>query len=633
MARFVNLPMIFVVLLTFQQCTFSPNSEYINPIAPPDPLAVTVEVNNPGFADPFYIIEPTTFRFTVDAPKPVIDYVVTIDGNLVAEGNDRNISFFLFPHSLLPGNHTVNLTIRIATQSGSLADKLNAEYHLIEKNFRLINDPTPPPNVTATASYENGYLTVRWNTSSKKNFYYVIKRTYSPYDPLSDTVIRNPSQNVFVDRGYVGGDINYKIAVSGFGFDRHVLGTVSFNDNPVDFVISEGADKTARLSWTNSLIDVTNTNLKIDAGSHNIIMPLTLSNDLVIDTLVLGEQRNYWIDTYRTGYQRQRYRRIIGIESPLLIKPFITQAMMPVQNKLLTLTSKAIYRYALPSLILEDSLLTAGDGDFSGIAISGDGNRAVLLTKNWNLYGFDPLSFETPLTRYGLFIATIPATNGNSPLEKVVLGNLSDNGLVTMVLSKNGGKSQAVFDIVNNVVPWSAPKFIYLNITIPPVISSNGLYLANDYPAKVKADIYKWSGSTFDKIGTTDAGRKYFRLNSSELFNGTYKEYPSYIAQGDVKIYDINTPPAQPDQPLTVLREMHFNSLIGDEYFWELRYDDYTQLFYSRYMENVYSTLRLYDVNSMSYIGSLKAFTYTPYSHEFANGFHFSNRGYIEQQQ
>lgn len=161
----------FVIILLFQRCTFSPHNEYVNPIEPPEPIAVNIEeVNNTSFADPFYIIESTTFKFTVDAAKPVIYYVITIDGNVVAEGNDGNISFFLFPHSLPSGNHLVTLSIRIATQSGSVAEKLGGEYYLIEKSFRLINDPTPPPNVVATASYEDGHLTVRWPATDKKNF-------------------------------------------------------------------------------------------------------------------------------------------------------------------------------------------------------------------------------------------------------------------------------------------------------------------------------------------------------------------------------------------------------------------------------------------------------------------------------
>lgn len=615
----------------FQRCTFSPFNEYVNPIAPPELLTATVEVNNSDFADPYYILLPTTFRFTIEAEKPVIDYIIKIDGTEIAQGTDRNISFFLFPHSIPEGNHLVTISVRIATQSGSLAEILNAEYYLLEKSFRLINDRTPPPNVTATASYENGHLTVRWNKLNQKNFYYVIKRTYSTYDQLNDTIINNPGQDKFIDRGYVGGDITYRITATGFGFEQHVLGSITFLDNPVDFRVSlDTNQKTVRLNWTNSNIDVANTTVKIETDGRNIILPLTSSNELVIDTLTLGEERNYWIETQRTGYSRQKYTRIEGTKHPPSIKPFITQAFLVDQNKLLTLTPKAIYRYALPSFMLEDSLPSSVDGNFYDMAISDDGNQAVIVTDNWSLYGFDPMAFEEPITNHQLFDATIAATFTNAPFEKVDLGNISENGVLTMVLSKSGAQTQIVFNISTQAVLWNGPSFIYLNNMYPPVISPNGLYLANDYPGLETADIYTWSGNSFDKIGTTAQGRKYFRANTSELINGTVKEDIFRISSGELTIYDTNTP-SQPNQPLTTLRSMNFSSTLGDEYFWELRYDDNTHLFYTRHMGNVFSTLRLYDVNSMSFVGSLKAFTYTPYSHEFVNGFHFTNRGYIEQ--
>jgi hypothetical protein len=628
--RFYILSLLIGVTLTFQRCTFEPHKEYVNPIAPPEPLSVTIQVNDPNFADPYYLIETTTFRFTLaDLTKPVIDYVVKIDGNIVSEGTNNDIQFFLYPHSLNEGTHTVNMTIRVATKSGSLAEKLGAEYYLIEKNFRIINDRTLPPAVTPTAAYENGKLVIRWNTLSQKNFYYVIKRTYTPYNPLRDTIIRNTTQNFFIDNGYTGGQIEHKIAVTGFGFERQDLGSVMFNDDPIDFEITRGEGKTVRLVWNNSSIDVQNVELSIETDGRTIKQPLTTSGNVNIDTMVLGEERNYWIKTMRSGYGSQAFTRIKGLKLQQTLKQFKSHAMLVNQSKLLVLTSKAIYRYALPSIVLEDSLLSIDGTNFSAIAVSEDGERAVVLKDNWKLYEFNPMDFQASLNDLGLFAATIDVS-GNGAIQEVKLGNISQNGLLSMVIRKNGNRRQVLFDIHTGLVPWFGDFFQYLNEMYPPVISSDGLYLSNDFPATGKGSIYKWNGTSFIHLATVAAGRKYFRAGNRELINGTIKDGFSSIAEGAVQIYDLTSPPLNNTQSLTLLRSINFPAIENDQYFWETGYDESTGIFYARYMIDATSILKLYNANTMATEGEETPFTFTPYSHVFQNNYHLTNRGFIE---
>lgn len=622
--------LVVVIGFALQCCTFEPDNQYINPLSPPEPLTVSIEVNDRNFTDPFYIIEPTTFTFTLtDLTKPVIDYVVAVDGDTLAGGYDEDIKFFLFPHSLEEGTHTVTLSIRVATQSGSLAEKLGAEYYLIEKSFQLINDRTVPPAVTPTAAYEDGRLTIRWNTINQKNFYYVIKRAYAPYNPLQDSIIRNTAQNVFIDDGFVGGEVTYAIAATGFGFERRDLGTITFKDDPVDFQVSEGEGKTVKLNWNNSRVNVQNTQLYIEMAGRTISVPMTSSGNLLLDTLVLGQEQNYWIKTSKPGYGRQAYTRMRGIKLPQQIKAYTSQAMLVDKNRLLLQTETAIYRYRLPSFELEDSLLYQNNEKFSGFVVSEDGNRAVLTTEHHYLYEFNPMDFDAPLSQLGVFMATAPYTGGTAEINNIVLGNLSQNGLLTMVISKHGS-TQIVYDINNNVVPWYAPPFIYLNAVHPPVVSNDGRYLANDYPASQKGEVYEWNGSAFDQIGRIRPGRKYFRPANNEIISGTIKD-PYQPLPGAVLIYDLATLPADPTQTLPLLRSKEFPDIDHDAYFWETGYDHNTDVFYVRYMENATSILTMYNANTMGLVDKVSAFTYAPYTHQFEGNYHLTNRGYIEQ--
>ena len=267
------------------------------------------------------------------------------------------ISFHLFPNTYPDGYHRVDIRIRVATETGSLAEKLGAEYYLIEKSFAVITDRIPPTlSAPPKLTYENGYLTLRWNAPAKKNFYYEIKRIYQPYYPLPDTLIVNTQQDHFVDYGYVGGDITYKIVVTGYGFHQHEIGSVDlFDQPPVDFTVNIGANRMVTLSWTHAKISTSNTSIIIQSGGEPITIPLQPTGQFVIDTLVLAEDRNYFIETSRAGYHLQANTVIKGVSSIPNLKSFNNFAML-THNKLFDSISGAVYRYSLPALILEDSL-------------------------------------------------------------------------------------------------------------------------------------------------------------------------------------------------------------------------------------------------------------------------------------
>lgn len=628
---------LFYVFIFFSGgCTFSPHNENINPIQPPGPLSYIIEVNHPEFTDPYYLISPTQFQFTLKGvSKRIIGYEVTFnDYPITASENGENIiSFHLFPNTYPDGYHRVDIRIRVATETGSLAEKLGAEYYLIEKSFTVITDRIPPAlSAPPRLTYENGYLTLRWNAPTKKNFYYEIKRIYQPYYPLQDTLIVNTEQDHFIDYGYVGGDITYKIVVTGYGFYQHEIGSVDlFDQPPVDFTLNYDANRVVTLSWTHSKINTNNTSIVIQSGEEPITIPLQQMGQLVIDTLALAEDRNYFIETTRAGYHLQANTVIKGVNSIPNLKAFNNFAMLPQHNKLLIQSPGAVYRYSLPALILEDSLtaLQMGLGDLSSLVVSEDESKAIVVAGAVGLVSFDPLNFSHRAS-YNIYNASIPATGNTNSVHNIVLGNLSNTSLLTLTLTKLNDKWGMVYDLNADVMRWSSAKFIYFSFFRPPVISSNGEYLVYDHPGNPTGQVFIHSDDEFNLLGNVESGRKFFRSNTTELISATPLEsYESY-SQYSFSIFDLNAPPTEPEGAFTKIRSFILPKWQGSEMIWGLSYDPATQVLYTRYMENAFSIIRLYDISNFQLIEKVKAMSYTPYVHVYANNYHLTGRGFIE---
>src|SRR5258706_10534366 len=121
-----------LIFLTCATCTFTPGHKYINPIsAPPSTIQVFVNMNDPNFSDPYALKFPTTFSFTIyGTSHPIIGLELSLDGvPFSALSADQPIQFTIDPYPLADGAHSVKILIKIATESGSLAERLRAAYY------------------------------------------------------------------------------------------------------------------------------------------------------------------------------------------------------------------------------------------------------------------------------------------------------------------------------------------------------------------------------------------------------------------------------------------------------------------------------------------------------------------------
>jgi hypothetical protein len=119
----------------------------------------------------------------------------------------------------LPSRHNI-ITVRqrVKSGTGSLADKVGGEYAEFQSQFVLVHDDnTFVPQITGIA-FEDGTVRVQWNEFTRSDFQYyrIVKlvETVNGYQEFRSFTFNDQLQNSFIDTTYVGGTINYKLAVS-----------------------------------------------------------------------------------------------------------------------------------------------------------------------------------------------------------------------------------------------------------------------------------------------------------------------------------------------------------------------------------------------------------------------------------
>lgn len=633
-----RLGFILVFFLCFS-CTFTPEAEFINNIIPPEPIVFSIEVNSPEFTDPHYLLGATQFNFTLkDLTKPLVGYDVIIDGDSLAATESganlgNNVSFVIYPYNLSEGKHTVTLRLRIATQSNSLAEKLGFEYHLAEPKFDIILDrKIPTLNTPLVADYEFGYLTLRWPSINQQNFKYIIKRIPVSGFGQGDTTFYNPEVNSFIDNAYVGGGVTYKLIASGLGFEQHELGSVYFTTPPMDLNLIQDQNRVVRLFWDNVKINTVNTFLELGYTSGPRF-PLAPSGNEVIDTLLLGEDKNYWITVRRDGNLEQFHRNILRIQSTKNIKEYESFVMMPQNNKLLLNTGLGIYRYALPSLILEDSLMAfeLGFQRISSLVTNAIESKAMVVGDGSSLSGFDPLNFDDRRSAFGFFTAVRKVTGNSDEISHLWLGNLSKNDFLPLLLRQNNKNIALLFNINDGQVYWNSPPTDAPDFRQPPLLSDDEQFLAYDVQNIALGVLLKKTGEAYNQVGFIKKGFKYFESARNELINVTMTDQYGPVSDGAITIYSMSASQVLNGELLPD-RSTILPRTIGDESIKGIYYDQLSSTLYSRYMTGATSYLRLINIDDFNFYGEvISAFTYTGYTHMLSNHYQLTSRGFIEE--
>ena len=557
----LTILLICLAAAIFSQCTFEPDQEFNASIKAPEPIDVTIIINDPGFKDPYYLLEPTRFQFRLkELNNAILSSQVRLNGRLLDSNIfDGAVTFLLDPYQMEVKEHLIEMVIYADTKSGSLANIVGAEYYVIEQSFKLIIDPTPPEFHSFKVGLENGYLTMRWvGPEDQNNFVYKLWRSNSSTWFSSDTTLYDTKTNYFIDPGYVGGDMSFILRGMGFDFSVNIASEYS-RFSPADFTLIKDDEENVKLVWTKSEINTENVILSIFApfsfeGEKSY--PFTDAGEIPIGKL--GFMEGAFVNAYlhRTGYSSQKSGQSLFLDPTPALKQFDEFIMLKNNNKLLIRNEEKVYRYSLEEYVLEDSisLLDLQMSDVLSFISTPDESKAYISDRDGNLVSFDPLNFSLH-QHHDLTSAVSVLNEPNSNLATLTLGNATDDGLITASFWK-GKMYLMLIDLNNGAGLWHSPP----GYSYAPAISNDGKYIAVDIVvpySDYQGWILKKVQGEYQTIGKIDRGDHYFLPGEEQVMSvtrrGEIRENPE---DNYIKVYNLADPPLNSDNYFSNLKEV-----------------------------------------------------------------------------
>lgn len=602
-------------------CVFEPQKEFVSPIKPPEAITVTFELNDPVLKYPYYLLEPTNFHIILhDTSYPLVGSEVTVNGSIIPSSvqSDRDLYFLLDPYQIAYGYHSVLVKFYLNTKSGSLANLAGMENYLVEQEFEIRIDPTPPVFDSFTAEIENGYLTFRWkNQMNHQNYRYIIHRDNGLSLIYPDTIISDPLVNHFIDYGYLGGNLNYNIITRGFHITTGV-GEGSVYHEPADFIITRSPNGQGEMSWTNRRFAGENQELHIKPQyyfNEEKKVPFTPSGKIDLGIISLGHSVDISVDFYSLTNINRKNAVVVEYRPTPNLRSFTFYSLLSKSKKLLVGNSEMLFRYSLEDDIkLEDSIRYSDLGlvwprhivvvspDESKIYISGIGlniNESKFISAD--AHNFADLQHHT---MNGVFNTINFPVGRRYPLNT---GNASSNGLITL----RTGNNSLLFDIPNQKVIWNST-----NTRIrPPAISADGRFLAVNINQN-EGWVFEIKDGEAHPIGRIDPGFPIF-INESELMTSLH---PTLLNESDashISIFDLSNPPADSNAYLTRLRSGVMPNL-NDLY--AAYYDPSSGYIAFSYTDQ----LKLYNVTTMEFEKTYSGFSL------YADKYRLFQGGFIE---
>lgn len=278
-----NLQYITVIIaFAFLACEYSPDAVYTNPVNQEvqEPEITEVELSIDSNADTIYIYTDKIVQFSFSSStQEIIAVSVAIDNEPDEYINGNNGSFnTLNLYDLDEGIHSLQLNTYTHSGTNSIADILEAETFIFEKNWVVVVDKSYYKNTKYKV--DKGVLTLEWQQYKGSDFkeYTLCKglNGYTmPYKTL-DTAI-------FQDLSYVGEECQYIIYVKTIKGTELYWGTVSMPNS-----IPE-------LSYSVSDSNIYTLNIEESQFYHGIDSILLLDNNTLIKSITNYQDTTYVI--------------------------------------------------------------------------------------------------------------------------------------------------------------------------------------------------------------------------------------------------------------------------------------------------------------------------------------------------
>ncbi len=204
--RIVPGSALFLIIPLMAGCEYNLDKTNFVEIEKP-PSEVLIDLSLLPAGDTIQVFKPTEFTYTLSSQHSLLGAEVSV-GGATRQYQDYFRSYSVNPDDYSDGYYKMKFVFYIATNSGSIADKLGAEAYTVEKELTIhtANSFVNPIKANYSITPE-GFLQISWDECKKANFmYYEVTKSHTVFDTYYES-----GKTIFIDSCFVGGDGYYTI--------------------------------------------------------------------------------------------------------------------------------------------------------------------------------------------------------------------------------------------------------------------------------------------------------------------------------------------------------------------------------------------------------------------------------------
>jgi hypothetical protein len=238
---------LFITLFTLV-CCFEPDGEHFVNVT--SPATNNIKIDLAVFKDTIFVYNTAQVSFVYQGKPTIKSYEVFVDDSLQGKYIPyyKEFSFNLDGYSIGSGVYQLRVIAIAKSNSGSLADKLDAEEVNITKKFTLVVDVTKPEPRTVSFDSTGGVLRVSWSPYLRKDFVrYQLRKNCFFYD-CNPVEIFDRTQCEYVDHDFLGGTAYYAIDV--ITVNDYVSGIETGVNSQLGTTVELQSDNKIKLTFT-----------------------------------------------------------------------------------------------------------------------------------------------------------------------------------------------------------------------------------------------------------------------------------------------------------------------------------------------------------------------------------------------
>jgi len=541
---------IIFALMIFTSCIFEPTSVYENPVNtnPTAPQITNLELNVNADTLWVYGNQKLKYHFQSSTEKQaILGLKIYIDGKIRDSVISDNGEFEILQSALSEGKHRMNILLFTKSGTGSIADKINGETMLLNKEWVVMADYS---NKDVTYTIENGYLKLQWEKYKNPDLE-SYKIQYSG----------ETKNNYYVDSSYYGAKRTFEITVQKTNGEILKWGSLVMNQNIPQPELKITASNTYYFTWKKSPYYKS---IKYRYEFHNTDDGSPSYGDYGYkkgdDTVYVGKlqfSENFYIilttlpknlaeyTNEHLSYPNTRLSQYAGEPTNMKENSAFTSA-----DTLTAFDSKNVYKYFLGGQIA--SVEPIFPGISSGFAPTQISPRGKYLLGTVFASGTTGTKYFAKNLTTGKVYYMNYIEPGSYELNFDLSMHISDNGIGIFQLPTK----EMLFDFKNNVEiasrPLSAPQS---NLYLFKISPDGKHVISSVYSGSVVADVFRINASNLEKMYNVDATYTDWQFNPTD---------PNMITSVKNKTLSVIQ-----CEPYALLRKIQFDS---DEVFMNIDY-------------------------------------------------------------